>query len=169
MLPKSTLIFHSFLDAFFSHFSDICATLGTQNDKKTYGFISKNGHRTLSVFRPPRTENDSKRVPKGTQKTIKIVSKMHPKKHWKITWFLTGFGTLFGSQNGSKISENYTLGPLWVAVDSRWVASGPQGRLWVPFGSHLGRLGSISWSILVILALKINLKLTMSYILYKNL
>jgi hypothetical protein len=88
---------------------------------------------------------------------------------------LTGVGTLFISQNDSTIIGNYTLGPLWVAVGSRWVASGPQGRLWVPFGSHLGRLGSILWSFLVILSsfgvilpLKINLKLTMSYILFKN-
>ena len=87
----------------------------------------------------------------------------------------SGFGTLFRSQNDSTINENYTLGPLWVAVGSRWVASGPQGRLWFPFGSHLGSLGSILWSFLVIvssfgviLAFKIDLKLTMSYILFKH-
>ena len=112
-----------------------------------------------------RFQKGTKRDPKNNQNRLQNASK----KNWKITWFFIGFGTLFGSQNGSKITGNYTLGPLWVAVDSRWVASGPQGRLWVPFGSHLGRLGSILWSFLVILAFKIDLKLTMSYILYKNL
>ena len=67
MLSKSALIYHRFLDASFAYFGDLCTTFECQNHHISLGFPIKIVHRVLHAFGQPRTENDTKRVPKETQ------------------------------------------------------------------------------------------------------